>query len=129
MGYDIKLFYSGNSYITCYASRWDDSNYSVTIETWLKKSDLNLLRTNIRPGAVGELYTILGKPKFYDKSWSTKNTITIYPNSGSYRDNSNLMNMRNKQTLYVKNISDNPIAGNSGWINVKIEGNVSSSRI
>jgi len=130
MDSDIKIFYSGNAYIEGRTSRWDDDNYNVTIETWLKKSDLQTLRNNIRPGAVGELYNILGKPRFYDKSWKGKNTLKLRPNySSNTNSNSNLMYMRNESIIYVKNISDSPVKGPSLWINCKIEGNISGSSL
>lgn len=118
------LIISGNScYIKCKCSRWDVQNYNVIIETWLNKSNYEDLRDSVRPGAVGELYNILGRPRYYDKSWRSYNTLWIYPDTTS---NSNLKNMRDGNTLiYVKNINSSPVAGASGWINIKIEGMIS----
>ena len=117
------LVISGNAcHIRCRASRWDVSNYSITAETWLKKSDLQYLRDSLTPGAVGELYNILGKPRFYDKTWTNSNTLYLEPESDTQ-----LYNMREKKGIIIKNISDTPIAGDSGWINCKIEGFLSGS--
>lgn len=119
---DLKI--SGSACdIDCRCSRWDVQDYSIIIETWLKKSDLQSLRNSITPGAVGELYKILGKPRYYDQTWSGDNTIKLTPDSTSY---SNLYNMRDGDTLiFVKNITDSPLDGASGWMNVKIEGYIS----
>lgn len=125
MSGDIYIYYSGSSYIECDCSRYDISNYSVTIETWLKKSDLQTLRSNITPGAVGELYKVLGRPTYYDKTWTKDNTLRITPQSAS---DSSLHDMRNEKVIYVKNMSDSPIYGPSGWLNVKIEGYISGSQ-
>jgi len=127
VGGDLYIYYNsltGDDYILTKCSRWDVDNYSVVVEFWLKKSDLITLRSNITPQAVGELYTILGRPKYYDKTWSGGNTIKLIPNSDSH---SNLKEMRSETTIYVKNITDTPLPGDSGWINVKIEGLVSNS--
>jgi len=125
---DLYIYYdsfTGNDYIDCYCSRWDTNNYEIVIETWIKKTDLQTLRDNITPNAVGELYNILGRPKYYDKTWSSENTLKLKPNSNS--STSNLNNMRREKLIYVKNITDSPIKGANGWFNVKIEGYVSGS--
>jgi len=117
------LTISGSNFsIDCYCSRWDIDNYQVIIETWLTKSNLISLRDNIVPGAAGELYKILGKPHFYDMTWEDNNTIKLIPDI-----NHQLSSIRNNTTLYVKNLTDNPKEGPSGWINVKIEGYISGS--
>jgi len=110
-------------YFDCFSKRWDVNNYDITYETFLKQTTLNILRDNIKPGAAGELYKILGRPKYYDKTWTHNNSIRIEP-SGSI---SNLKYMRSEKYLYVKNISDSPVEGESGWLNVKIEGYISGS--
>lgn len=92
------------------------------METWLKKSDLQNLRSSLTPQAVGELYVILGRPKYYDTTWTASNTITITPTLSG-----NIDLMRSKVTLFVKNISDSPLEGSSGWIDVKVEGLISGS--
>jgi hypothetical protein len=40
---------------------------------------------------------------------------------------SSLYKTRKDTLIYVKNINDSPIEGDSGWINVKIEGTISGS--
>ena len=123
----IDTYLSGSSYrIDCNSSRWTVDNFGITFETWLKKADVITLRNNIRPGAVKELYNILGLPKYFDMSFSGGNTIQIIPNSNN-TINSNLPYMRDKKVLYVKNITTSPIRGPTGWINVKIEAYTSSS--
>jgi hypothetical protein len=124
--YDLKIYYDdlvGNDFVACNCSRWDVNDYGVTVETWLKKSDLQTLRSYITPGAVGELFKILGRPTFFDQTWQGQNTIYLVPNSGS----STLIDMREPKYVYVKNITDSPLPGASGWISVKIEGLVSGS--
>jgi len=122
---DLLIYYdslSDHDYINCWCSRWDVQNYNVVMETWLKKSDLQTLRENITPQAVGELYTILGRPKYYDSTWSGENTIKLVPISDEQ-----LAKMRGEKLIYVKNISDSPVKGPSGWLNVKIEGMISGT--
>lgn len=142
---DLLIYYGSrdldsDQYIDCWCSRWDVQSYSVIVETWLKKEDVQTLRNNTRPGAVGELYKILGKPTHYDKSWTGANTIRLVPNRYSRRIveegdwekatiGGNLSYMRKDTTMYVKNLTTHPIAGSHGWIEVKIEGMVSGSTI
>lgn len=124
-GGDLLIYYNTleySSYIQCRCSRWDVNNYSVIVETWLKENDLNTLREYVTPGAVGELFTILGRPTYYDKTWTSGNTIKLKPN-----ENNNLSKMRKETIVYVKNMTTSPIEGSDGWINVKIEGYVSGS--
>jgi hypothetical protein len=118
------LTISGNTCsIKCWTSRWDVQNYSIIVETWIKKSDLQSLRSSVTPGAVGELYNILGKPLYYDQTWSAENTLQLIPKAGERLDK-----MRNiDKLIYVKNITDVPLPGDSRWLNVKIEGFMSGS--
>jgi len=119
---DVTITCSGGD-VECRASRWDVSDYSVVFETWLKKSSLKVLKDSIKPGAVQELYKIFDRPFYYDQSWEGLNTITLTPNP--YRRS--LPYMRSPKTMFVKSISDSPLPGASGWINVKIEGYISGN--
>jgi len=135
--YDISKDEWDDGYIDCWCSRWDVDNYSVTIETWLKETDFKNLMDNIKPGAVGELYTILGRPKYYDKTWSDSNSLKIIPNNAKRREKlnqerignnrSSLTKMRKEIIMYPKNVTSSPVKGSSGWIYTKIEGYISES--
>lgn len=129
--YDLAIYYNtltGSDYIDCRCSRWDVSDYSVVVETWLTPEQANTLRTNTVPGAVSELYEILGRPFYYDKTWQGNNTIRLYPTpSSNFMNNSTLHNMRNDTYIYVKNLSEHPIQG-TDWIEVKIEGYISGTQ-
>jgi hypothetical protein len=119
------LILSGNSCsIRCNCSRFTVDNYNLVLETWLKKSDVQLLRNNVRPGACKDLYSILGLPHNVDTSWSKANTIRIIPN---VEHGSNLPYMRSEKIGYCKSIQSEPLEGSSGWINVKMEFLVSST--
>ena len=114
------LFLSGSNYsINCNCSRWDVQDYSIIVETWLKKDDLNTLRTNLRPGAVSELYNILGRPFYVDKSCTAANTLKISANPNS---RSNHKNMKRDTIIYPKNVSLHPLDSPKGWVEIKIEG-------
>ena len=112
--------------ISCKCSRWDSQEYSLILETWLKKTDLQTLQNNTKPGAVGELYKILDRPVYYDKTWEGLNTLIFEPNISS---SSNLKNMRDRTVIYPKNITSTPIPGDSGWLEVKIESYISGERL
>lgn len=124
---NIRIYYdtlTGGDYVECNCSRWDQDNYGLTTEFWLTKSQLQTIRSNIRPGATGELFTILGRPTYYDKSWTGDNTLKLSPTNQS-----ELEDMRSDTTIYVRSISDSPVEGDTGWINVKIEGYISGSAL
>ena len=120
---DMSIYYSSLSSphnFDCWCTRWDQDNYTVTIETFIPKVKLQLLRNHIKPGAVGELYQVLGRPHYYDKTWSGDNTLKIVPKN-------DLAGMRSTKIIYVKNFSTTHKPGNHGYVNVKIEGYVSGS--
>lgn len=117
------LVISGNGcWMCCWCSRWDNNNYSTIIETVTTKDELDELRSSITPGAVGELYTILGKPTYYDKTWDGSNTIKLIPNTAKQ-----LGRMRTDKVMFVKNINTSPLEGPDGYISMKIEGLTSGS--
>lgn len=126
---DLYIFYGsleGDDYIQCYCSQWDSSNYSVVLRTWLTKGEVTTLRDNLVPGAVGELYQILGKPTYYDKTWEGGNTLRLVPNSGSLFT-SDLRLKYDDILIYVKNLTVQPVEGQKTYLDVKIEGYISGS--
>lgn len=126
---DLLIYYdtlTDNDFIECWCSRWDTDNYSVIAETWLKEDEYNTIRDNIRPGAVAEMFNVLGKPHYYDKSWSGKNTLRLKPNPLSH---STLPEMRKDTIIYVKNVTTYVPEGASGFIYTKIEGQISGNCI
>jgi hypothetical protein len=130
---DLIIFYGptlSDYYLDVMCSRWDVQDYSHIVQTWIKKADVQNLMDNIRPGAVGELYNILGKPKYYDKTWTGSNTIRLLPAPSSQQMNdSTLKYMRPETLIYVKNVTEHPIEGKSGWIEIKLEGYASSNSL
>jgi len=75
------------------------------------------LNDSITPGAVGTLYKILGKPRFYDSTWSNSNTLTFSP-TGNVGD---LRYRVNETTGFVKTITTHPLPGDSLLIETKLE--------
>ena len=137
---DLLIYYSSmatDQFIDGWCTRWDSSNYTITIETFLSPSEFNTLISNITPGAVGELYKVLGEPHHYDKTWTGGNTLKILPNNYTAREaggytgdlNSNLENMRDERIVYVKNVTTSPVANTDEYINIKIEGLISGTTI
>jgi len=136
---DLLIYYNpcnleDSHYIDCWCSRWDVDNYNVIVETWITKDDYKNLMGNIAPGAVDELYEILGKKHYFDTTWNAGNTLVLYPNKYSQKHRTekregkipgNLTRMRRQTVIYPKNITTNTI--NEDWIGIKIEGNISSN--
>jgi len=132
--YDLAIYYDslgGNDFVDCRCSRWDVQNYNVVIETWVKEAQLQLIKNNTIPGAVGQFTDILGRPRYYDQTWNAfgnGNTLRLLPTPSSSKMNtSNLRNMRQETLIFPKNITTHPIVGSKGWINIKIEGAISGN--
>ena len=122
---DLRIYYSGNAYVSGMCSRWDCDNYSMVFEIWLKKAPLQALQDNIRPGAVKELKRVIYSPKFYDSTWQGKNTLRLKPVVGT-----ELYRMRGREKIiYPKNIGSSPLPGASGWLEVKVEGSISGASL
>ena len=113
--------FDSNSYIGGNCSRWTQDGKEITLETWLNKTDLQTLRSHITPGAVRELYQILGDPVYYDNTWESNNTLRLLPNEFA------LDVMRSPILIMVKSIQDSPIQGPSGYLSVKISGYISGT--
>jgi len=129
---DLAIYYGNmgtSDFLDVKCSRWDVQDYSVIIETWMKKSDVDTLMDNIIPGAVGELFKILGRRHMYDTTWSAENTIKFLPTpSSNDMGASTLRNMRKETIAFVKNVVLHPIPNSAeGWIGCKIEAMVSGS--
>lgn len=138
---DLLIYYgslSGSSYIDSWCTRWDQTDWGIVVETFMNESELRVLLNNITPGAVGELYEVLGSKVYYDQTWNSDNTIKFVPNrftkrvvgeSAEGENVSNIAYMREEILVYVKNITTSDIEGSSGLINVKIDAVKSGSRI
>jgi len=134
---DLLIYYGdrnnpdSGAFVNCWCSRWSVENYSITIETWLKKDDLQKIRDSITPGACKEMWSIMGLPKFYDTTFQSKNTIKLVPNLykkkviGEEPENatigSNLPYMRREVTCYPVNITTSPVESDKLWQFLKIE--------
>ena len=117
---NVWIFYSGNRYpryaIGSWCSRWDEDEWGVVYETFLTSSQRDALFTHIVPGAVKELYNILGTPKYIDSTFSSGNTLILEP-----QHDYGISSIREKRTIGVKNITD-WIIPHTNRIGVKIEG-------
>lgn len=112
--YNLQI--KGASFTAEYiCSRWDEDNWNVTIEIVANKETRDTLLGNITPGAVAELYTILGEPKFIDTTFSSGNTIWIIP-----KVKSGLIYLREPTKIAVKRYSETMLR----WdlFKIKIEG-------
>ena len=114
---DIYISGCGSSqcYIRSWCIRWDESNFGITIETFLSATCRDLLFSNVVPGAVRELYNILGRPQYIDTTYNSGNTLKIIPSG-------HLANLHDVRIIAVKSISDRPVKGPSKYLNIKIEG-------
>jgi hypothetical protein len=112
---NCRITYSGSSYVDVPISRWDEDNWGITIEAFMESGNRNTLFANVVPGAVKELYNILGTPTFQDLTWESGNTWTVEPLDGY-----GLSSLRQGREIAVKSISDTFI--NKDYFLVKVEG-------
>ena len=101
--------------IRCWNTRWDESNWDVTVETFMDPCDRNYLYSNVTPGAVRELYNVLGTPKYKDTTFTSSNSLIIDPLSGV-----GLSSLRYARTIAIKNVSDSFLT--KDYFSCKIEG-------
>lgn len=101
--------------IRCWNSRWDEGNWDMTVETFMDPCDRNYLMDNVTPGAVSELYNILGTPKYIDTTWRNRNTLIFEPISDY-----GLSSLRQRRKIGVRNITDSFITPEVYFL--KIEG-------
>lgn len=133
--YDLAIFYddmdiAGSNFVEGRCSRWDVEDFSMIVETWLKRSDLQTLISKMTPGAAGELYKILGRPTYYDSTWQGNNTIKFYPTpSSNDMPESKLYLMRSPKIGFVKNVMTSPVQESEEWIQIKIECYISGSKV
>jgi len=117
-GRSLRIYYSGNQYpthyIDCWGTRWDEDNWNVTIETFMGSGARNTLFSHVIPGAVRELYKVLGQPYYIDTTYNSGNTLILEPQHGY-----GLSGLRCKRTVAVKNISDTFLTRNK--FGIKIE--------
>lgn len=115
-----RIYYSGNQYPTYYIDapikRWDEGNWNVVLETFLPSSTRDTLFAHTTPGAVREIYNILGTPKFIDITYNSGNTLILEPQHGY-----GISSLRQKRTIAVKSISDTFVSRDT--FGIKIEGN------
>ena len=96
--YNLTIYnFTFSSNLWC--TRWDEDNWRIIIEAIADKTTRDNIRNNIVPGAVAELYNILGKPQFVDTTYSSGNTITLLPKRM-------LSNLRDEVTVAVKSYSE-----------------------
>lgn len=69
-----------NTQFSVGCSRWDVDNTEHILEFWTDAAGRNKLYRSIKPGAVEELYDILGEKTYVDTTYSSSNTILIKPN-------------------------------------------------
>ena len=100
-----RIYYSCNNYPNNYedvpCTRWDEDNWSVTIEFACTSSQRDNIFKYITPGAVTEQYNILGTPYYKDLTYNSGNTLIFEPISGY-----GLSSVRWSRTVAVKNASD-----------------------
>ena len=116
-GQSLRIYYSGNNmtkYFDCWCTRWSEGNFDLVVETFLGSSNRNTLFSHVTPGAVSEMYNILGTPHYVDTTFSSGNTIILEP-----QDDYGLSGLREKRTVAIKSISDRFISPN--YFSIKVE--------
>jgi len=102
---NLNIYYSCNQYPSyssnVWCSRWDEDNYSIIMEYIIESGSAEDIPNNIVPGAVTELYNILGTPYYQDTTYNSGNTLIFDP----VVDFGLSSNLRVRRTIAVKNYS------------------------
>ena len=124
---DLVLVYGNteNDFVSGWCTGWRQDGWSLILSTFLNKEDTNSLRDNTVPGAVTELYKVLGVPYYYDTTWNGNNTIDVRPQNF---DGSRLKDLRNSVTIIVKDIRVEPMYNKENYNIIKIEGMISGGK-
>lgn len=121
--WDLLIYYGSSEdvdCIDCKCSGWKRDDWTVKVTTWLTKNQLDILLNNISPGAVGESYRLLGKPKYYDKTFTDSNTLQFKVNhTPKIFTESKLRYMFDNVSGYVKNITTS-VVPNTEYIRTSI---------
>ena len=109
--FNIKF---ANDFFTSLAwcTRWDEGNWSIILEVIADKDARDTIIQHITPGAVSELYNILGQPKYIDTTYSSGNTFWLYPRRGLGR-------LRAPVKVACKSYSDTLLR--NGMFHIKME--------
>jgi hypothetical protein len=123
---DLVLVYGNDDdYVSGWCTGWKQDGFSITINTFLNKEDTENLKNGITPGAVTELYSILGIPYYYDTTWTNSNTIDVRPVQFG---TSTLHQIRNSMTIFPKDMMIEPMDGDNNLNLIKIEGFISGGK-
>lgn len=99
---DLRIHYDASNYIDCDCSNWTVNDETISVVTWLSKSEFDDLNNNIVPGAVELMYEVLGRKVYADSTYTNSNTLRFEPLNVS---ESNLYSMRRETVGYVKSVS------------------------
>lgn len=99
---DLRIHYDASNYIDCDCSDWTVNDQTVSVVTWLSKSEFDDLNNNIVPGAVDTMYEVLGRKVYADSTYTDNNTLRFEPLNVP---ESNLYSMRRETVGYVKSVS------------------------
>jgi len=109
--YNLHIYHPSYS-ADFWCLRWDEGNWSITLELLGSKESRNILLSNITPGAVSELYNILGQPKYIDTTFTSGNTFWLIPKRY-------LASLRDSVKVACKNYSDTLLR--NGMFHIKME--------
>jgi hypothetical protein len=99
---DLRIHYDASNYIDCDCTDWTVNDETISVVTWLSKSEFDDLNNNIVPGAVDLMYEVLGRKVYVDSTYTNSNTLRFEPLNIS---ESNLYSMRRETVGYVKSVS------------------------
>jgi len=100
----VKIVLPNETVIFAPCAEFDETNYEVILDIELKRADRDQLLSKITPGAISELYNILGEPRFIDTTYSSGNTLWIYPLSGT-----GLYSLRGPLKVGVRRYTENMV--------------------
>ena len=107
--------WSANDNFNLWCTRWDEGNWDVTIEVMAHKQDRDMIAGAVTPGAVAELYNILGTPYYRDITYNSGNTVVVTPIHGF-----GISSLRQQRKIGIKRYSDTHLG--KELFSIKLEG-------
>lgn len=120
---DLKIWFYDDSSIVLDCSDWKAADKQFTIELWGRRGQIEMIKNHTRPGAVKEMYEVLGEKTYTDTTFSGENTLTFAPQSGTRLDY-----MRRETTGYVRSVKYEQIKGPTPYMKCHISCYVSGSQ-
>ena len=111
------IFRTDRKSIEFICTGWKEKDFKIAIEGVVSREQLDALNDSIVPGAVGEMYKLFGRPRYFDKTWDGENTVEVIP---IRMINSGLWKAKYSFVGYPETLSFSPVEANDNFYDIKV---------